>query len=101
VPFIRRNFDGPVHHGAVHSRSGEVHLGGAGATGSIEERGVPAETLAIGDLGITLPCVVKLDVEGSEIAAIEAARRLDAILSMRIGGMLVTKHLLGLFGRGL
>jgi FkbM family methyltransferase len=98
IPFIKRNFDGPVHHAAVYSRSGEtVRLGGDGATGSIGDAGVPVTTIALADLGISQPCVVKLDVEGSEIPAIEGAKGLDAIYVYEDwpkSGMLVTKHLL-------
>ena len=98
IPFLRRNHAGPVHHAAVHSRSGEtLLLGGSGAIGRIAACGVPVQTLALRDLGVDAPALVKLDVEGSEIPAIEGLGDMDAILAYEDfprQGMKVTRYLL-------
>jgi len=131
LPILRLNTP-DVIHAAVHSKSGEtVMLGGDGAgariigTGSEmakkvfrlspfgkvrqvdyaePETGVPVKTLALNDLDCG-PCLVKLDVEGCEIPAIEGADKLDAIFVLEdfpSRGGEVTRYLLsrgfGLFG---
>lgn len=98
IPFLERNYAGPVHHAAVHSRSGEtLLLGGDGAVGRVGPAGVPVQTLALADLGIDGAALVKLDVEGSEIRAIEGLGEMRAILvyeDFPRQGMKVTRHLL-------
>lgn len=99
IPFLRINHDGPVHHAAVHSQSGEMLLfSGDGALGHVGSTGDPVPTIALGDLGIEEPVVVKLDVEGAEISAIEGLGGLDATLvyeDFPRQGMTVTRYLLG------
>jgi FkbM family methyltransferase len=99
IPLLERNFAGPVHHAAVHSRSGEqLYLGGHGVAGALAESGAPVRSLALRDLGLPQPAVVKLDVEGAEIAAIKGAKGVDAVFVYEDwprSGMLVTEYLLG------
>jgi FkbM family methyltransferase len=81
IPFLRRNYDGPVHHAAVHSCSGqELLFSGDGALGHVAASGIAVPTLALGDLEIRAPVLVKLDVEGAEIEAIEGLGQLDAVI---------------------
>jgi hypothetical protein len=85
IPFLRRNHSGPIQHAAVHSRSGEtLLLGGGGAVGRIGASGVQVQTLALKDLRVDAPALVKLDIEGSEIPAIEGLGDMDAFWFTRI-----------------
>ena len=52
---------------------------GQGATASLATTGRPVRTLALADLDVTGPVLIKLDVEGAEVAAIKGAARMDAI----------------------
>src|SRR5205085_2625120 len=64
---------------------------------SLRETGKPVRTIALADLGISGPALVKLDVEGSEVAAIEGAGSLDAVYVYEDwprSGMPVTRWLL-------
>lgn len=98
IPLLERNYQGTVIHAAVHSRSGEeLCLEGGGATGRLSERGKPVPSIALVDLNVAGPAVVKLDVEGAEIAAIEGAAGMDAIFVYEDwprSGMPVTRYLL-------
>ena len=98
IPILSQNHDGKVIHAAVHSMSGELlHLAGGGAVGSVSSAGQPVQSLALSDLDFAGPCVVKLDVEGAEIAAIEGAKDLDAIFVYEDwpkSGMTITRWLL-------
>lgn len=98
IPFLRQNFDGPIHHAAVDSESGKtVRYVGGGAVGHVAKTGRPIQTIAIRDLGIEGPILAKLDVEGVEIPAIEGAAGMDAILVYEDwprSGMEVTRYLL-------
>jgi FkbM family methyltransferase len=98
IPLLQRNFPGTVHHAAVHSESNKtVYLIGGGAEGYLGAFGEPVRTLALRDLGVSGPVLVKLDVEGAEIPAIEGARGMDAIFVYEDwprAGMAVTRHLL-------
>lgn len=98
IPFLRRNHSGPVHHRAVFARSGEeVHLSGEGAAAALGPSGQSVISLALNDLGVSGPVVVKLDIEGAEIAAIEGASRLDAIFVYEDwprSGLTVTRYFL-------
>jgi FkbM family methyltransferase len=98
IPFLRRNHLGTVHHAAVYSESGgEIAFSGDGAIGKVGGSGIPVPKIALCDLGVSGPALVKLDVEGAEIPAIEGLGDMDAILVYedfpRLG-MKVTKHLL-------
>lgn len=106
IPFLRRNHEGAVHEAAVYSVSGqELVFSGEGATGHlgtgyVERPGGPVtrvRTLALSDLDIREPALVKLDVEGAEIAAIEGLGDIDAILvyeDFPRQGMKTTQYLL-------
>ena len=98
IPLLERNHRGRNLHAAVHSRSGlTMCLGGEGAAASLRETGKPVRTIALADLGISGPALVKLDVEGSEVAAIEGAGSLDAVYVYEDwprSGMPVTRWLL-------
>jgi FkbM family methyltransferase len=101
IPFLKKNYTGTVHHRAVSARSGEsVVFSGDGAIGHISrngEAGIAVPTLALRDLDPDGPALVKLDIEGAEIAAIEGLGDLDCILvyeDFPRQGMKVTRHLL-------
>lgn len=98
VPFLKRNHRGRVVEAAVHSTSGEtLRFAGEGAAGGIAAHGQPVVSIALKDLGIVGPALVKLDVEGAEIAAFEGARGLDAIFVYEDwprSGMPVTRYAL-------
>jgi FkbM family methyltransferase len=98
IPLLERNHSGRNLHAAVHSTSGAtVHLGGEGAAASLGDTGKPVQTLAIADLGIERQALIKLDVEGAEIPAIEGAGAMDAVFVYEDwprSGMSVTHHLL-------
>lgn len=80
IALLRRNYAGRVIHAAVHARSEEMlAFDGDGATGAVGPDGQPVPSLALADLDIIGPCLVKLDIEGVEIPAIEGAAGLDAI----------------------
>lgn len=99
IPYLERNCPGSVIHAAVHSSSGEsVLLNGDGAAAHLAEQGTPVATIALDDLGIRQPALVKLDVEGVEIAAFKGAGTLDALFVYEDwprSGMPVTEWLLG------
>lgn len=111
IRFLRENFrlngtKGEVIHAAVYSVSGEdlfLDHTDAHAQGGIGSRGMPVKSIAIADVMKTLPpgqeVVVKLDVEGAEIAAIEGIERFDQLIlvyeDFARHGMRVTDHLLG------
>jgi FkbM family methyltransferase len=98
IQLLRRNHRGRVIHAAVHSSSGQtLFLEGDGPAAHLAQHGVPVGTIALADLGIIQPAVVKLDVEGAEVAAIEGAGDLDAIFVYEDwpkSGMPVTQYLL-------
>src|SRR5205814_4899748 len=98
LPLLKRNHRGTVHHAAVHSTSGEtLFLEGQGATASLAATGRPVRTLALADLGVMEPVLIKLDIEGAEIAAIEGAAGMDAIFVYEDwprSGMPVTRYAL-------
>jgi FkbM family methyltransferase len=98
IPFLRMNHVGRILHAAVHSESGlTMRLGGEGAAASLGEIGKPVRTIALADLGVGGPAVVKLDVEGAEIPAIVGAGAMDAIFVYEDwprSGMPVTEWLL-------
>jgi FkbM family methyltransferase len=101
IPFLRRNYGGPIHHVAVDSVSGRtITFAGDGALGHIDRSGkgdVRVRTLALRDLDLTDPALVKLDIEGAEIAAIEGLGGIDATLvyeDFPRQGMKVTRYLL-------
>jgi FkbM family methyltransferase len=98
IPLLKHNHGGRVIHGAVHSGSNKtVYIVGSGATGHIDTFGEPVKTVALRDLGIVGPVLVKLDVEGAEIEAIKGAEGMEAIFVYEDwprSGMLVTDYLL-------
>lgn len=98
IPLLKQNYHGKVIHAAVHSRSGDtMWLDGEGATGSLGRSGKPVRSLAIKDFDIGGPALVKLDVEGAEIPAIEGAAGVDAVFVYEDwpkSGMPVTDYLL-------
>jgi FkbM family methyltransferase len=98
IPFLQRNHSGPVHHAAVHSVSGEtLWLEGEGAAASLGAGGKPVRSLALRDLDVTGPVLIKLDVEGAEIQAIEGAHGMDAMFLYEDwpkSGLTVTDYLL-------
>jgi FkbM family methyltransferase len=102
VPFLRMNHKGQVFHAAVSERSGEqIIFAGDGAVGHNSrngEAGVAVPTLALRDLRLDGPALVKLDVEGAEIRAIKGMGNMDCTLvyeDFPRQGMKVTRHLLG------
>jgi FkbM family methyltransferase len=106
LPFLRLNHSGEIHERAVYSVSGEqLVFSGDGACGHLgtgfktdaDDRSVTVETLALSDVKVSEPAVVKLDVEGAEIPAIEGLGEMDAILvyeDFPRQGMKVTRYLL-------
>jgi len=98
MPLLERNHHGRNIHAAVHSQSGmAMHLAGEGAAASVGESGKPVQSIALSDLEITNPALVKLDVEGAEIEAIKGAAGLDAIFVYEDwprSGMPVTRYVL-------
>jgi len=104
LPFLRRNYSGPIHHAAVDAVSGRtISFAGDGALGHIDRTAkgdVKVRTLALRDLDVEGPAVVKLDIEGAEIPAIEGLGDMDAMLvyeDFPRQGMKVTRYL---FDRG-
>lgn len=111
MPFLRENFRlngtrGEAMHAAVYSVSGqELFLDNtdAHAQGGIGDKGMPVTSIAIADVMKSLKpgreAVVKLDVEGAEIAAIEGIDSFDAIIlvyeDFARHGMRVTSFLIG------
>jgi hypothetical protein len=99
IPFLQMNHRGRVLHAAVHSESGlTMRLRGEGAAASLGDTGKPVGTIALADLRVSGPTVVKLDVEGAEIPAIIGAGPMDAIFVYEDwprSGMPVTEWLLG------
>lgn len=98
MPFLERNHSGRNMHAAVHSEGGvTLHLGGDGAAASLSDEGQAVQSVALNDLGVSGPVLVKLDVEGAEIAAVAGASGMDAIFVYEdwpLSGMPVTRHLL-------
>jgi FkbM family methyltransferase len=98
MPFLERNHSGRNLHAAVHSETGiTLHLRGEGSAASLSEQGKAVESLALKDLGISGPVLVKLDVEGAEIAAVQGAAGMDAMFVYEDwprSGMPVTQQLL-------
>jgi FkbM family methyltransferase len=81
IPFLRMNHRGPVHHAAVYSESGgTIGFVGDGAIGQVGGSGIPVPKIALRDLEVEGPVLVKLDIEGAEIPAIEGLGNRDAIL---------------------
>jgi FkbM family methyltransferase len=79
--FLRMNYAGPIIDKAVDSVSGRtVHFAGEGAVGRVSQSGLPVQTIALRDIETGGPALVKLDIEGKEIAAIEGLGDLDCIL---------------------
>lgn len=99
IPLLKRNYSGRIIHAAVHSRSGEtVFLQGQGAAASLGASGKPVKTIALADLGVPGPALIKLDIEGAEISAFEGAAGMDAVFvyeDWARSGMPVTAYLLG------
>ena len=99
MPFLERNHGGRNMHAAVHSETGvTLHLGGEGAAASLGDEGQDVQSVALKDVGVSGPALVKLDVEGAEIAAVEGASGMDAIFVYEDwprSGMPVTRHLIG------
>lgn len=120
MPFLLENFRlngtrGEAIHAAVYSASGQqlfLDNTDAHAQGGIGSKGMPVTSVAIADVMKKLPAgceaVVKLDVEGAEIAAIEGITSFDDIIlvyeDFARQGMRVTEYLLGrgieIFGVG-
>ena len=98
IPILKRNFDGAVIHAAVHSRSGETMLlEGHGAAAALGKQGKAVSTLALADLKVAGPTIVKLDIEGAEIDAINGAEGMDAMFVYEDwprSGLPVTEYLL-------
>jgi FkbM family methyltransferase len=85
IPLLRRNApEARVVHAAIYSESGKLmHLGGTDdhAAASLAATGKPVQSISLRDLArdIQAPLLVKLDVEGAEIPALEGAGDIDAI----------------------
>ena len=89
IPILEANFSlnaipGRVHHAAVYSISGEklfLDHTEAHAQAGIGERGMPVTSITIADAVKHVPpqqeIVVKLDVEGAEIPALEGAGQVE------------------------
>lgn len=105
VRFLRINYSGCVIDKAVYSRSGEQltfsgddacgHLGDA--RGHDAAQTITVETIALKDLNVTSPALVKLDVEGAEIDALQGLGDMDAIVvyeDFPRQGMKTTRYLL-------
>jgi hypothetical protein len=72
-------------------------LKGEGAAAALASDGKPVKTLALADLRVDCPAIVKLDVEGAEIEAIKGAGNLDAMFVYEDwprSGLPVTEYLL-------
>jgi FkbM family methyltransferase len=101
TPFLRMNHSGQIIEKAVDSQSGRtVRFAGDGAVGHVSrkaEGGIPVPTIALRDIEIGGPALVKIDVEGKEIDAIEGLGDLDCIVvyeDFPRQGMKVTRYLL-------
>lgn len=80
IPILQQNFGGRVIHAAVGATSGDTaFIDGQGAAAAIGKHGKPVTTLALSDLHIACPTVIKLYIEGAEIAAIQGAEGMDAM----------------------
>lgn len=111
IPMLRENvrlnaIQGTVHHAAVYSQSGiDLFLDNSRAhqQAGIGDSGIPVVSITIADMLEEIPpdreAIAKLDVEGSEIAAIEGAKGHEKTIivyeDFRQFGMPVTKYVLG------
>lgn len=111
IPTLRENFrlnavQGKVHHAAVYSQSGiDLLLDDSRAheKSGIGDSGIPVVSITIADMLEEIPpdreVIAKLDVEGSEIAAIEGAKGHEKTIIVYEDfhqlGMPVTDYVLG------
>lgn len=88
-----------VIEAAVSDRSGQVRLMGDGSTARVDSQGVSVAALALDDLhddgNIRTPVVIKMDVEGAELAALKGMREL---LQATLPDLLIEFH--GAFADG-